>query len=821
MRKIRNSALTCLVTVSGLAMASSNALAQTTSPEQATNTAKEQSTATDSGQIGDIVVTARRQSESMMKVPVAVTAINTATIQRAGVTDLTAIAQLAPQVSVSPAPSGSGAIFTIRGIGTNYSDGGLEQSVALNIDGVQVSRGNLVNIGFFDLQQIEVLKGPQALFFGKNSPAGVISLTSAAPTDQLSGYLRAGYEFDAHERYIEGAISGPITDNLKARLAVRATKMRGWLTNTAGPVAFNPFLPPAFAPFATSPGAKHNGSHEILGRATVTYSPSANFDATLKVSFSHSRDNGSTAERYCQGAKPSWPTLAFIYPGVTVADTVDPYGDCKIDGNYQRANWDPTLASTIPYGNGGKPYSDTKAGLGSLTMNYKPNDQLTITSVTGFMKYDFKNAQDYSFSSFSGIFSSLREQVQQVSQELRMVSDYDGPLNFSIGAYGEHSSRKYMNAAQFLLLGPSGPDGSWNNFEPHFKHKADALSAFGQLKWNLNPQLQLAAGVRYTYEHKTADETNVFLNPTFEALQNLLPVGEHLRGKFKDSNWSPELTLSWTPRDGTLVYGSYKTGYKSGGFSDPTLLSSLNVVGAADASLGQSSISFGSENTKGFEIGAKTYLLDRKIRLEATIYTYLFSDLQYAAIDQTRGVSVYFVRNAASARTKGAEVSATWRVTPELTLNGSAAYNRARYVKFPGALCYNGQTASQGCVGGVQDMSGKQLPRAPEFTGAGGFDYEVPLSGDIKLGFNGDANYSSSYNTNQAQDPLALQKSFWLFNAGIRVYNDNWELALIGRNLGNRRYLIVSEPSPFTENGSFWGVSPRPREIKLQASYRF
>ncbi|RYE50490.1 MAG: TonB-dependent receptor [Hyphomicrobiales bacterium] len=181
----------------------------------------------------EIVVTARKREESLISVPVAVTALSATDINRYAASDLTKIAQLAPQVIIQRSGgSGSGAVIAIRGISSSTTDTGLSSTVSVNIDGTQISRGRIITQGFFDLQQVEILKGPQALFFGKNSPGGVISLRSAGATKTLQAYVRAGYEFKANERYIEGAISGPITDNFGFRIAARGTKMDGWMRNT-------------------------------------------------------------------------------------------------------------------------------------------------------------------------------------------------------------------------------------------------------------------------------------------------------------------------------------------------------------------------------------------------------------------------------------------------------------------------------------------------------------------------------------------------------------------------------------------------------------
>ena len=173
------------------------------------------------GDEGDILVTARQRSETLISVPVAVTAVTATQLARTGASDVIRIAQLAPQVQIARSASGGGASFVIRGIGSQPQEPNLDQTVAINIDGVLINRGRVAQLGMYDLQQVEILKGPQALFFGKNSPAGVISIISAAPTDTLSGYAKAGYEFEARERFVEGAVSGPLGGGFKARIAAR------------------------------------------------------------------------------------------------------------------------------------------------------------------------------------------------------------------------------------------------------------------------------------------------------------------------------------------------------------------------------------------------------------------------------------------------------------------------------------------------------------------------------------------------------------------------------------------------------------------------
>ncbi len=755
------------------------------------------------GGLDDIVVTARKRDESLMSVPVAVTAVSGAQLTRTGVADLSRISQIAPQVMVSRADSGSGGGFKIRGLGTPYADAGLDSSVGVNIDGMQAMRGNGVNIGFFDLAQIEVLKGPQALFFGKNNPAGVISLRSVNPTDQFEAFVRASYEFEAEEKVIEGVISGPLTDTLKARVAIRGAHMKGWLKNTAVPIASNPLL----GGLPTQPYRDSNGGEDLLGRLTLLFEPTENFSANLKIAGGLHEDNGTIGQVTC--LHPGNP----VNFGLGTTPIPDPGGDCTMDGRFQQARYPAALASTDPHTRGGNPYTDIESLLAILTVNYTLGD-LTLTSVTGYSGLDSAQMQDFSFSSASSVKVAMGENADTFSQELRLLSDFDGPLNFTMGAYYETVKRSNRTSPFLGFVGPDPVTGRHDTYESNTKTDGKTISGFGQLRWQVFDKFELAGGVRYTHETKDADLRNIYTHAFLEGPFSLLPVGVPLAGDFhfSDSNWSPEFTASYKPDADSLVYLAYKTGYKSGGFSNTSLVQSF---------FNADNLRVDSERSNGFEAGVKAMLAGRTIRLEGTVYNYLYKGLQLSQFDAN--LFSYFLKNAAAARIKGAELTGTWQATPELRLNGSASYNKATYASYPGASCYTGQTAAEGCVTGGQDLTGASLTQAPRWTLTGGGAYDFPVGTDLMAGLTADVAYTGSYFTAEDHSPTSFQKGYTLFNAGIRVYDvdEKWDVALIGRNLANKYYRVISSGKPFAAPDEYFSFTPRAREIRLQVSYNF
>ena len=805
--------------------------------------AQERGKAANAG-LEEIIVTARKQSESLLDVPVAVTAVTSQQLERAGVNDLGSLSRVAPQVIIAQGDSGAGASFSIRGLGSPHTDAGLEQSVTVNVDGVSFSRGNLVGLGLFDVEQLEVMKGPQALFFGKNSPAGVIAVRTRGGTDTLEGYVKAGYEFEAQEAYAEAAISGPLGDTLKGRIAVRGSTMKGWLKNVAEPLsaAQNPLYGVLGV---GSPGAAHRegpGNKDLLGRVTLKWEPSADFDAELKVAGITHKDHGSTTQAYC------YDDIGPMERGL-----VDPFADCKFDNKFTSVGINPALIKDWPImRDDGEPFGRLKAITTSLNMNYQMGDNLTLTSVTGYLWMKYRQANDYSFTSYGGIPVALGEDFKSWSQELRLASDFDAPINFMLGAFYEDQKRtSYVNSYLFSV-GPDAATGKFHTFESRHDLDGKTVSAFGQIRWNITDQLELAGGVRYTKEKRRQVTGNLFVHPVAGPLLGLIQAGPQSHLSFRDSHWSPEVTLSYKVTPDVMVYGAFKTGYKSGGFSAPSLYQYLPIGTNANPNIpagtppgfripDNGDYGFRPETSKGFEVGIKGKLFDNKVRFDLTAYHYKYSDLQVTAFNPS--TFSFFVSNAASAKIQGVEFNTQWQVIPELVLNFSATYNDAKFGNFPSGNCWGGQPAGPGGVPVTaptpgycftdpvtgetfNDLSGTRLPRAPKYTLNAGFDLNVPVGGNLMLGLNGDVAWRDDYITQEDHHPRAVQKGFALFNAGVRVYteDEHYELALLGRNLGNKWYRELTSGKAFgksTITGDLQGATPRGREIAVQGTFRF
>ncbi|MYM00096.1 TonB-dependent receptor [Novosphingobium sp. FGD1] len=805
-----------------LTLIAAPAIAQEAAPPAQGDTAQ-------AGGLGDIIVTARKRQETAQDVPVAVTAITAEQIVTRDVTSVEKITAIAPQFSVGRDSNGSGAQLTLRGIGSSSTSIGIEQSVAVVVDGAYYGQGRVIQEGFFDLARVEVLKGPQALFFGKNATAGVISITTADPTAAPEFMIKGGYEFKSEQYRVEGYASMPLTDTLGFRVAARYTKMDGgYYRNIADDITYTELdaATGALTSHTATPAArKAPGEEEFLARATLKWEPVDRLTVSLKGSVDVSKVNNS-----------SWNYVAFRC-GNGDSSQLNGY-PCERDFVTHQNNMPADIAANYPYAKSdGSLYNKYRSASGTLNVTYDA-DLLQLSSVTN---YQWNNnrwtcACDFqSGGSENGIgptWATENSSWKAFSQELRALTQFDGPFNMMVGVLYQKTKRDFD---QFVLTGgvsnSAAPEGyEYVTSAKDSFTKGETMAVFGQLTYRILPDLELAGGVRYTDETKNSFFTQPYNNPlltgVFRDQDDPDGLGEVVaRQHFR--NWSPEATLTWKPTADLMVYGAYKTAYKSGGFSNGGINSKLSTDPTAD-------LTFDPEKAEGFEIGFKSTLLSNQLRFNVTAFNYKYSNLQ---VDFFNSPIFAFQTLTADARTKGIEVE--WQFAPNgipgFDIHGSINYDKARYTDFPLAPCYAGQTPAEGCnlAGNArQDLGGAPLSVAPRWTGNLGINYEVSVGTSNKLGFNVDSRYSASYLASGFGNPLSRQDKFLTIDAGVRfgAEDDNWQLAVIGKNLTNQFYVsgVVDGPSTGSGTGTPGGIKADqlgfgtlPRTVMVEVTKRF
>jgi iron complex outermembrane recepter protein len=788
--------------------------------------------AEDEAGLAVITVIGRKKTEALQDVPITITSVGQAALDTYQVDQVEDIASRIPALNIQVGGSGSGGQISLRGLGSSTIASALDSAVAFDFDGVQVSTMRILQAGFVDVEQIDLLKGPQSLYFGKSASAGVLSIRSANPTKELSGRIKASYEFEEKGYTVDGFISGPISDTLGFRLAGQYNKIDEFLIN--------------YAPNVANP---ERGEENLILRGTLQWDPTDNFDANLKFNYQRNRGDGAlrNVEMFC-GANGVADPIFLLSGGLQI-----PAGyDCNLtDQRCFFPDEAPQLSAARPapfdrYSN--VPFNRTDIWMGRLEFNLDISDSLTLTSTSGYLNLDNISLESYSYG---GLFPAnvgplapvpifvplnptnaprtagtgaglIANTLEQFSQEVRLASDNDGPFNFMVGAFYEYRDITFdgpqlaANLSIAFVPHTGGiPGGRFtSDWLKLTTTKSESVSAFASASFDITEQLELSGGVRWTKDSKQSTFDIRFINP---ALIGPFVATPFYAGpiNFSDDNFSPEVTLRYKINDDVSVYAAYKTGFKSGGIDT---LPSFTLA-QLRASGNFTPITFGSEKSKGGEIGLKAELLDRTLRINPTVYYYTFSDLQVQNFDP---VALQFQTiNADEVTTKGFDIDFAWQPAEVLTLSSTVAYLDS---KFTGDYFADGRSISTG-AGLGPNLRGRVTPRAPKWAGNIAADLRLPLSEGLNLGLNANARYSGGYfaNDNAFNDPF--QKSFWTLDGAISVSgeDDKWKLSLVGVNITDKLYLLTTGGRPFlspTGDDQAWDYN-RGRQVYVEASFKF
>ncbi|WP_298470461.1 TonB-dependent receptor [uncultured Erythrobacter sp.] len=753
-----------------------------------------------------IIVQARRQDETLQEVPVTVTAIGGETLERYGVDQVADVVSRVPSLNVQVGGSGSGGQLSLRGVGSSNISSSFDSAVAFDFDGVQVSSMRLVQAGFFDTQQIDVLKGPQSLFFGKSASAGVFAIRSADPTPDWEIGGSAQYEFEEKGYTVGGYISGPITDNLGIRIAAQYNDIDEFLLLEPGTPTVH---------------GDARSAKNFVGRVTLAYDDNDRFDANLKLQYVRNENDGaiSHGDISC-GANGVADDIVLLGGGLII----NPGYDCNaFDQRQFLPDAAAAVSASIPTpslaaGRNGVPFGETDIMFGRLLWNLDLSDSLTLTSTTGLLSLD---ATDYDCYSYGGIFapgvpagvgcSDPNNKLDQFSQELRLTSDLDGPFNFMVGAFYETRDFLFDTAelaANIAFVAPDPITGFTTDYDRRHETETEAVSFFGSVIFDITDDLELSGGIRYTDENKTQRISLPFVHAFLSGGGAFLSSG-FFSGPidFQDDNISPEVTLRYQAADDINIFASYKTGFKSGGVDNSALPTAS--LGAAAAAGDFSALIFESETAEGGEIGIKSQFSDRTLTLNATAYYYVFDNLQVQNFD---AVAIQFsTLNAGEVTTAGVDLEWRWRTPVDgLSLSGNVAYLDAEFS--------DTFVTEQGF-----DLDGRQASRAPTWSGNAAFDWFIPVGDSLEFGLNGNVVYSGSYFTDESTPTDFRQDSYVTFDAAVSIGDPDgkWTLSVVGNNLADEIWVNTSGGRPFLPAGGDDLVLTQNRGRQVFAEVRF
>lgn len=718
----------------------------TATPPASTSSAASQQAADDTS--GDIIVTAQRRSENVMKVPVSVTVVGSDELVRTGTTDLRGVTRLAPSLQAGPDNQ-----FSIRGIGTATFADTVEASVTQVIDDVVLGSRYFASIGFYDIERVEVLNGPQGLLFGKNASAGVVNITTTPPR---LGELGASFDVEAVSRHRDGkdgngvrsraTINVPFGDRTALRLNASYSKQDsivnirriapGRADADVGEYALR-------AKFLIEP--TDNLSIYIIGDYAQFSGISGNFDFTYR-----SLGPNSQYRTILAGAD--------VVPGPNNLRSV-------VDGDF---------------------YRDLETAGLQAKIAYSLDNGMEISNIAAWKHYQIDQLFDSDFTPVNYFNrNGSSSDYSQFSNELRIALPAENALSGQFGAYYFRSTNDFDGArgglnglpsfvaANFpfcvgatVRAGPPPACGVSNRFflgqDYVGRNTNESIAAFGQFSYRVTDTLKLTAGGRVTHDNVTLNLLEN-VNPYFVTLgvKNNLSVGQA-----KNTNFSWKLGADWEATPTTLIYGFYGHGYKGPGFS--------NASPRAGADL-----SVDPEISRGGEIGIKQTLFDRKVNLSVSAFYTTFDDLQVQSFDTA--LQTVILQNAAKATTKGIDANIQARPFRGLTLSAAATLLDAKYDSYPGRQCYPGQTTCG--ANGTFDVSGRQIPLSAKFSSSIGAEYAFPINDDVDINFGGNFYHRSSLLNDYAPDARIPAWDTLDANAGFK--GRNWNVALFCKNCFN------------------------------------
>uniref|UniRef100_UPI0025CD3A35 TonB-dependent receptor n=1 Tax=Novosphingobium sp. Chol11 TaxID=1385763 RepID=UPI0025CD3A35 len=782
--------------------------------------------------------------------PLTITAIGAATLAKYNVNKVADIVSRIPTLNVQIGGSGAGAQLSLRGVGSSNISAAFDSAVALDFDGVQVSTSRLLQAGFVDPAQIDVLKGPQSLYFGKSASAGVLQIRTANPTASWEYGATASYEFEERGYLVGGFISGPLSDTFGIRLAAQYNDVKEYVKIAPGTPAL----------------LRNRGLRDFVGRATLQWEPSSDFKANLKATYTRNTNDGAigTADISC-GRNGRADEIVLLGGAIAIPSNAD----CNPFNKFvTTSDPSPTQVGKFPDGSAGAngkypghPFGETDLFFARLLVNANLSDTIKLVSTTGFLSLRAVDFDSYSYLGVGPAFnpagapvgliapalaavntpgsaqgfgsSDPLNKTKQFTQELRFISNFSGPFNISLGAFYEKRTIDFNTSQQGVNISIIAPDPvTGNTYDWYKKHrtKTDAYSLFGSGTFEITEQLELTGGVRWTREEKVNTITVPYVHAFLSAGPAFIDSG-FFSGPipFKDTNFSPEVTVRYKINPDFNVYGAFKTGYKSGGI-DNSALPSSNLLGfdnPATRDATAAGLIFKSETSRGGEIGFKSQLADRTITLNATAYYYTFDNLQVQNFNAT---TIQFITaNAGQLTTKGIDIDFGWRSPVEgLRFSGALAYTDAKFTKR-----FITGTGPDGIGGNADDpdINGRRAARAPEFAGNLAFDYTAPLSDALELGVSGNVAYSGSFYTRQENVADYIQPAYATVDASISVGapGGKWKLALIANNLTDKIFVNTSGGRPFLA-GPGLGLPVgddevftvnRGRQIFIQGSVKF
>jgi len=738
------------------------------------------------GGLEEIIVTAQRRAENSQDVPVAISAFSAADLERAGVRQAGDIAAMVPNlVVVSPYGTEAQPVFSLRGVTTDDFSQNQSAPVAMYVDEAYKAVGALQALQTYDLDRVEVLRGPQGTLYGKNATGGAVSFYTRNPDlENYDGYLTAGIG-NYNARTLEGAIGGPISDGVLGwRGAVYYDDREGWLRSII-------------------PGVRpENGIDALAGRLTFFAKPADEVTVQLKMSASRS------------GGTPYGDRPINIIPSITGADPqLGPFENAALYA------YDKVLDNENV----------------TLKVDWKVAEHAVLTSVTA---YDYgrwvETGDDASVGTQIWGPDTYASSINTTSEELRLASLDAGRWTWLGGLYFDHDALHGWNQYHYFdaypgtifLPGSTTPLYGFDQAN-NYDQIRESKSAFANASFDITPEVTVRGGVRLTMDdlavkNYLALEGGLLNAPTCVCINQptlwtqtiplipgtyvdfapgIYPRSPTLPERSTDNNNVTYKTgIDWKPAPGMLTYLSVSTGYRGAALNSQAFNAPVEVNFAKP------------ERLMAYEIGLKSELLDRRLQLNAAIFYYNYKDQQFLVSSSESGVLLYQEVNAPKSRVEGGEVETRVKAATGLELHWNLGYQDGKYLDFT----YDGV-----------NVSGNQLALSPRFTSSGGIDWTVGPVLDGSLLISVDGSYQSKDYWDPENTQRIAQGAYFLVNARSTLTlgpSQRYAITIWGKNLADRAYNAYALPTQTPAEGGLgldYTNPAEPRTFGLSGSVKF
>ncbi|WP_095159427.1 TonB-dependent receptor [Pseudomonas sp. Irchel 3E13] len=732
-------------------------------------------------QLKTVTVTARRREESAQDVPTPMSVLDGQALESQRIYRIQDLQQLVPSVNVAYMHARQSSV-SIRGLGNNPASDGLEGSVGLYLDNVYLGRPGMAVFDLMDIEQLEVLRGPQGTLFGKNTTAGVINISTRAPSFTPERSIETSVGEDGYFQ-TKGTISGPLSDTLAGRFSAYRTRNDGDIKNEYD-------------------GHTLNGGSRQGFRGQLLYKPNERFNLRWIGDYNEEDSSAGTRVLFSTG-----PTINGVNRYESRAAAA---GATLVDGSKRKVNLDNDQHVTVFQGGT------------SLEANWTLDNDFTLTSVSSYRWWDFTPRNDDGLNVPAAYNAGVSVRDKQWSQEFRLASPTGGFFDYVLGAYYFGSD---LDNRSFNYYGPQAdiwngtPTGALANVTTLGKGhiETDSFALFAQGTWHLSDRLDFTAGVRGTYEEKSARVNRnapqggaAVAGAAATARQGR--VGAYESGDLNQYSASPSglLNLSYRFSDDLLGYATLSHGEKSGG---------VNLTVATAPVAGADSLLVGTERANNAELGFKSTLWDKRLQLNANLFWTQVNGYQTNAYDEANRVQ--YLTNAGSVRSRGVEFESTLVPVRGLTLNVNGSYNDVRYLSYKDAPCPPEVSLQPGAPASC-DLSGHQVVGASKWIANANGQYQWDLANGLQPYVTASYAFRSKAVGVVEDSDYARIPSYAVVNLSTGLRGDlgqgQWDVSLWLKNAFDKTYYTTLWSAA---NGGYEGLLGTPRTLGVTGRYDF